>query len=288
VALSTADSYGACRRVVAGAGSSFEAGMKLFPADRRDAVYALYAFFRISDDLVDDGDEALRAAEYGVWQADVRSALAGAEPNHDCLPAVLDTARRYELPDTVFIDCLDACAEDLGPVRLADWSAVDRYCDGVAGTVGEACLRILSAGSDEVLALSRANARAVQLTNIIRDVDEDLTRDRIYLPADLLACHGVDREALSAPTRPASLLAALTEAADRAEALYRQAEPMSPLLDARHRPPIAAMTLRYRSLLSHLRRDGFRTKGRVSLDARGKLGVMAAVLLSPWVATWRR
>lgn len=262
--------------------------MKLFPADRRDAVYALYAFFRISDDLVDDGEESLRATLFGVWRADVLGALAGDTPNHDCLPAVLDAARRFDLPDSIFADCLDACAEDLGPVRLADWAAVDRYCDGVAGTVGEACLRILGDRGDDVLALSRINARAVQLTNILRDVDEDLTRDRIYLPTDLLARHEVSRDDLAADPRPAALVAALSEAAERADALYRQAEPLFPLLAGRHRPPIVAMTLRYRELLGQLRRDGFQTKGRASLSGTGKLGVLASVLASPWMPTWRR
>ncbi|MBI5831207.1 MAG: phytoene/squalene synthase family protein [Armatimonadetes bacterium] len=288
MALSLVDSYDVCRRVVAAAGSSFEAGMKLFPADRRDAVYALYAFFRISDDLVDDGEESMRAAEFGVWQEDVRAALGGAEPNHDCLPAVLDAVRRFELPAAIFTDCLDACAEDLGSVRLADWAAVDRYCDGVAGTVGEACLRILGDSDDQVLGLSKLNARAVQLTNIIRDIDEDLTRDRIYLPTDLLDRHGVSHDDLAAEDRPASLVAALTEAAERAESLYHDAEPLFPLLAARHRPPIVAMTLRYRELLGQLRREGFREKGRASLSGTGKLGVLASVLASPWMPTWRR
>ena len=288
MAVTLAESYEVCRRVVAAAGSSFEAGMKLFPADRRDAVYALYAFFRISDDLVDDGEEDMRPTLFGAWRDDVLTALAGAEPNHDCLPAVLDTARRFELPDTVFVDCLAACAEDLGPVRLADWAAVDRYCDGVAGTVGEACLRILGDSSEAVLTLSRVNARAVQLTNIIRDVDEDLDRDRIYLPTDLLARHGVGLDDLHADPRPEPLVAALTEAAERAEALYHEAEPLFPLLAGRHRPPIVAMTLRYRELLGQLRRDGLRAKGRASLNGSSKLGLLASVLASPWMPTWRR
>ncbi|HAZ64000.1 MAG TPA: hypothetical protein DCZ72_10385 [Armatimonadetes bacterium] len=289
MALSLAESYAYCRQVTRAAGSSFELAMRLFPAARREAVYALYAYFRLTDDLADQqAPTAQRVADLAAWREVVQGALQGQTSTHPALPALVDTCARYELPERVLLDCLSACQTDAGPVRLATWAEVDTYCDGVAGTVGEACLRILGETSPAVLDLSVANARAVQLTNILRDVDEDWGLGRVYLPAELLAKHQVEDTDLAAPSRPAHLVTALQEAANRADRLYRDAEPMFGQLQARNRPPIVAMTLRYRRLLELLRGGGLEQRGRARLGAGARLAVMGAVLASPLLPTWRQ
>jgi phytoene synthase len=192
------------------------------------------------------------------------------------------------LPCDLFDDCIDACATDAGPVRMEDWEDLHNYCHGVAGTVGEACLRILGYGqSSEALRLSEINGRAVQLTNILRDVDEDLGLDRVYLPQTLLANFGVESEDFSLPERPPRLRDALLHASTLAVADFQAAEPMFEHLRPADRAPIVALTLRYRHLLGRLQADRFGTHGRMALGTGAKLKVLMAAKLSRWKTTWR-
>lgn len=291
MALTLAESYAACARVVLDANSSFALGMKLFPADRRQHVYAVYAFFRRTDDLVDDeGPVDAKRAALELWRTQVAAALASASVDGapDFLAAVADTAARYRLPSDVFDRCIDACAADLDAVRLADRPALEAYCEGVAGTVGQACLRILGYDDEETQRLSALNARAVQYTNILRDVDEDTERDRLYLPADLLARHGVTPAHLTADPRPPELVAALAELGTETAELYRAAEPLFDRLAPRHRPPIVGLTLRYRLLFEHLADDGYRSRGKLRLSKRKQGKALMLALASRWWPTWRR
>lgn len=272
--LSRAAAYDECRQRVAGAGSSFALGMRLFPIERRDDVMAVYAFFRETDDIVDaDAPAEERRERFAAWSAAVTAALNGRPSGW--LSAVSHTAARCDLPRRLFDDCLAACAGDLEPVRLATWESVERYCDGVAGTVGEACLRILGYRDAATLALSAHNARAVQLTNIVRDVAEDAARDRLYLPVP-----GVDGELGAGLLDSPALRQVAAQAAQRAEAEYRRAEPLFERLRPDDRVPMVALTQRYRRLLARLR------AGRPSapIDAAA---VLARAYAARWWPTWR-
>ncbi|MBI2302171.1 MAG: phytoene/squalene synthase family protein [Armatimonadetes bacterium] len=287
--MSLESSFAHCRATVARAGSSFALGMRLFPRARRDGVYAMYAFFRHTDDLADaPGVAADKLAALGAWREQVLGALRdGAGDLTGCLPAVVDAARRYALPERLFTACIEACVTDADTVRMPTWDALNRYCDGVAGTVGEACLRILGYHGEADLDCSRANARAVQLTNILRDVAEDAARDRVYLPAELLERHAVPADGVACAPYPPALVAALEEAAGTARAYYQQAEPLFARLAPGHRPAIVAMTLRYRLLLDRLARTGFAPGARRGGKAE-KGRVLLGALLSPWLPTWHR
>ncbi|MCC7494154.1 MAG: phytoene/squalene synthase family protein [Fimbriimonadaceae bacterium] len=279
-------SYARCREIVKAASSSFGLGMKLFPPAQRDGIFAMYAFFRITDDLVDEpGQEPAKRAAFEIWRTTVQRALSGGSIEFGSpLLAIAETARRYQLPTALFERCLDACGGDLGPVRCADWPALRRYCDGVAGTVGEACLRILGYCDPALLALSQANARGVQLTNILRDVSEDLQLDRIYLPADLLAQHHLTTGDLSGPRLPAvrALLAAVGAEAQRE---YERADSLFYMLRPADRPGIVAMTVKYRSLLARLRATDYAVSGR--LAAAPGPQILWAAVASRWAPAWR-
>lgn len=289
MAVSLAESFAACRAVVDSAGSSFAVGMRLFPPELRDDVYAVYAFFRHTDDIVDDNTaEADRLAELAAWEAMVTAALEGRATAAGCLPAVADIARRHALPQRLFSDCIDACRGDVGPVRVPDWRTLLNYCDGVAGTVGEACLRILGYVTVEAFELSRENARAVQLTNILRDIDEDLSLDRVYLPFECFARHGAELAELYRTPLSSAARGVLEEVADRAEEAYRTAEPLFDLLAPEHRPALVAMTHRYRLLLDRCRSGEHIGHGRPSSRGTDRLRTIWAATMSRWTDTWRR
>ncbi len=284
--VTLADSYARCREITGRSHSSFNLGMRLFPRASRDGILAMYAFFRVTDDIVDaDGAPAAQRQQLSEWSQAVTQALAGGDaPAEPMLLAVADTARRYALPPRLFTDCIDACAEDIGAVRLATWDALWHYCDGVAGTVGEACLRILGYAEPSTLALSRCNARAVQLTNIVRDIAEDAGRDRVYLPADLLAEHDLSPEAVLAEPQGPAVRRAASAAGQVAERQFVAAEALFDRLRAAHRPPLVAMTLRYRRLLGDLAASDY-APGTVRRGSA--FGLLAAALLSRWRPTWR-
>jgi len=287
VAVMLRQSYDRCREITREAGTSFAAGMRLFPPDRRDAVYALYAFFRRTDDLVDDpAPDEVKRESLAAWRKQVSAALDGGGIEADSpLLALADTARQHKLPWRLFDECIAACRTDIGPVRIQTWDELIHYCDGVAGTVGEACCRVLGYPGEAALELSAHNSRGVQLTNILRDIDEDKERDRIYLPAEVLARHGVAESDLDHRNAP-RVQAALREVADRALYHYRRSDGLFWLMRPADRPGLAAMTLRYRRILSQLLDEGF-DSNVAKVSGAQALELMYSAQMARWKPTWR-
>jgi len=287
VAMMLRQSYERCRAITREAGTSFAAGMRLFPPDRRDAVYALYAFFRRTDDLVDDpAPDEVKGEALAAWRDQVAAALGGGgiAPGSPLL-ALADTARRHALPWRLFDECIVACRGDIGAVRIQTWDELIHYCDGVAGTVGEACCRVLGYPGEAALELSAHNSRGVQLTNILRDIDEDRERDRIYVPAEVLAHHGVSEAELGQRQAP-RVQAVLHDVADRALYHYRRSDGLFWLMRPADRPGLAAMTLRYRRILSQLLAEGFDSEvAKVSGGQAFEL--MCSAQMARWKPTWR-
>ena len=183
------------------AGSSFYTAMRLLPKERREAMYAVYAFCRAVDDVADDGGAAdVRAAELDRWRADVDALYAGKPPAR--VRDLVVPVQRYDLKRADFHAVIDGMAMDaFEDIVAPDEATLDLYCDRVASAVGRLSVRIF--GMPEALGIKLAwhEGRALQLTNILRDIDEDATRGRLYLPREKLAAIG-----LSDPT-PQSAIA---------------------------------------------------------------------------------
>ncbi|MGB0695559.1 MAG: presqualene diphosphate synthase HpnD [Rhodospirillaceae bacterium] len=201
------------------ASTSFFAGMRLLPPPRRHAMYAIYAFCRIVDDIADEpGEEAEKRRELAVWRQTIDRLYETLGPGpyeasgqdiplppedlHPVAKALLVPIVRYGLQQKDFHAVIDGMETDAAPaVRLPDIEALELYCDQVACAVGR--LSNGAFGLDPELGdpLATAQGLALQLTNILRDVDEDAGRDRIYLPAAGLRSHGVET-----PEDPAAVL----------------------------------------------------------------------------------
>ncbi|MDE2404928.1 MAG: presqualene diphosphate synthase HpnD [Sphingomonadales bacterium] len=184
------------------AGSSFYAGMRVLPVAEREAMFAIYAFCRIVDDIADDegADVATRAAALDRWRGDLAALYAGKPAGQ--ADFLRDAVARFGLQQADFVAVIDGMAMDVaGPVQWPDYPTLDLYCDRVASAVGRLSVRVF--GMDEVpgLALAHHLGRALQLTNILRDIDEDAAIGRVYLPREALAAAGID------PTTPAALVA---------------------------------------------------------------------------------
>lgn len=174
-------------------GSSFYAGMRVLPKARREAMYAVYAFCRAVDDIADDeiGDRAERAAQLEAWRADIESLYAGGDPGQAAL--VAEAVRAFALDKADFIAVIDGMATDVArDVRWPTFEELDLYCDRVASAVGRLSVKIF--GMEDAVGIDLAHhlGRALQFTNILRDVDEDADIGRVYLPSEPLLAAGVE------------------------------------------------------------------------------------------------
>lgn len=188
------------------AGSSFYTAMRLLPRERREAMYAVYAFCRAVDDVADDGGPRdLRAAELDQWRADIDALYAGHKPER--VAPLGPHVRRFSLKRQDFLDVIDGMAMDAEEDIVAPSEPVlDLYCDRVASAVGRLSVRIFGMPEEDGIRLARHQGRALQLTNILRDIDEDAARGRLYLPREKLNAIGLadpsPQSALAHPRLP--------------------------------------------------------------------------------------
>ena len=204
------------------AGSSFYTAMRLLPRERREAMYAVYAFCRAVDDVADDGGPRdVRAAELDRWRADIDALYAGSPPQR--VSPLVEPVRRFGLKRQDFQDVIDGMAMDAEEDIVApSEEMLDLYCDRVASAVGRLSVRIFGMPEEDGIALAWHQGRALQLTNILRDIDEDAERGRLYLPRERFAAIGLPdptpQTALAHP-RLAEVCDAL---AQKAQEHYRQ------------------------------------------------------------------
>lgn len=191
-------SYAQAERATAEWAKSFYFASRFLPAAKRQAIFALYDYCRHVDNLVDargDRPIALVRADLAELADEVHRIHAGQVASERWL-ALADTLRRYPVPVTPLVELLEGVGMDLEPVAIADWPALERYCYLVAGVVGQMLVPVLGAPPDRHVEAGIGLGIAMQLTNICRDVGEDLDRGRVYVPASELAEFGLDREAL--------------------------------------------------------------------------------------------
>lgn len=211
---------------------SFYFASVALPREKKSAAYAVYAFCRYADDLVDRAaasPERIGAALARVGDEFDRM-VAGVVQTPPFAPAFAWAVRRYGLEKQPFLDLLRGVSMDLGPVRIADWPQLKDYCYHVASVVGLMMARIFELRDERGRERAIDLGLAMQLTNILRDVGEDYQMGRIYLPADEMAVGGVHAEDLGHRTVTPALRNLLREYAARAREIYRRAEEGIPLL----------------------------------------------------------
>jgi presqualene diphosphate synthase len=264
--------YETVAALVREAGSSFYRGMRVLPKERRAAMYALYAFCRKVDDIADGPEpmEAKRAA-LDAWRARIDALYAGA--SDDAVTRVLAAAvPLYGLRREDFLAIVDGMQMDAeAPIVAPALKTLDLYCDRVAAAVGRLSVRIFGDASPAADRVANALGRALQLTNILRDLVEDAERGRLYLPREWL-------EAAHVPADPAAALAApgLPLVCARTAALahnhFDQAAEAMRACDARAMRPARLMKETYAAILARLERRGWQAIGEpVSVPAWQKL-----------------
>ncbi|HEY3528035.1 MAG TPA: presqualene diphosphate synthase HpnD [Nocardioides sp.] len=250
------EAYAACQEITRTEARNFYYGIRLLPPAKRDALCALYALARRIDDI---GDGDLPVEQKHVELDLVRKRLGSIDDVDDPVyAAVAETARRYPVPVDAFEEIVHGVELDLERVRVADVDELIRYCRLVAGSVGRLCLSIFgSDGVDHGVAATYADQLgiALQQTNILRDIREDLLNDRVYLPADELDRFGVDLrlDATGSLADPHARLAGyIRYAATRAEDWYGLGMRLVPHLDRRSAASCRAMAGIYHHLLRRI------------------------------------
>ncbi|WP_326593237.1 phytoene/squalene synthase family protein [Streptomyces sp. NBC_01294] len=283
-----------CRRLNALHGKTYFLATRLLPPSRRPAVHALYAFARLADDIVDDlnapAAPADRARRLQTLSEDLRTAIKGGPGHHPVVAAVAHTTRRYRIPHSHFDDFLTSMRSDLTVTDYATLDALRGYMHGSAAVIGLQMLPVLghTTPRDEAAPHAAALGEAFQLTNFIRDVGEDLDRDRVYLPADLLAADGVDRELLRwsrrTGRRDPRITRALRSAIALARSFYEQAQPGLDMLEPVSRPCVRTAFVLYGEILDAVVRDGYASVHRRSSVPLTRRAAVAAAGLAKIVA----
>jgi presqualene diphosphate synthase len=172
-------------------GSSFYAAMRIMPKAQREAMFEIYSFCRKVDDVADDGGpREPRQEQLQQWRADIDALYAGASPPH--LRELAKAVREFNLQRDDFIAIIDGMEMDVvAEIRAPDFATLDLYCDRVASAVGRLSVRVFGMEKEAGLALAHHLGRALQMTNILRDIDEDGAIGRLYLPREALNDAGI-------------------------------------------------------------------------------------------------
>ena len=196
------------RKRVKASGTSFAAGMGVLPVPRREAMFALYAFCREVDDIADDSPtNDIREKGLKLWHERIHALFHDGKAEDTISAALLPAISRFDLIEPDFQAIIDGMDMDSRTTICAPtMSELDTYCDHVASAVGRASVRIFGDASADAMRVAHHLGRALQLTNILRDLSEDAARGRLYLPEELLAQHGITTkspaEVLAHPNLP--------------------------------------------------------------------------------------
>lgn len=268
------DPHQYCQDKAAASGSSFYYSFLFLPAVRRRAITALYAYCREVDDAVDEcTDPGVARTKLAWWHDEVERLYAG-RPQHPVTRALADVITPYGITREQLEMVIAGMAMDLEYNRYPDFATLQVYCHRVAGVVGLMSARIFGYSNERTLEYAAELGLAFQLTNIIRDVGEDARRNRVYLPLDELARHGLDAAQIVHGADSPAFRALMTEQVTRAIATYDRAYAKLPDEDRKAQLPGLIMAAIYRTLLEEIRDDSCRVlTHRTSLTPVRKLWI---------------
>ena len=277
-----------CGNIVRRHARTFALASAFLPLTKRRGTYALYAFCRLADDAVDragpNGREAVRAslrALRGQLDDALADGLAG--------PVMHETAwaiRRFRIPMAPVDELVNGVARDLDPTDYRDWPSLRAYCEGVASSVGELCTHVFGVvGGDgareHAIGFARTLGVAMQLTNILRDIGEDATNGRCYLPDDALRSAGLTREQVMAhdvDVRSLQWRAMMREFVAQARSLYREALPGIAMLSPDARRCAQACAVGYAAILEAIEEAEYDTVAvRAHIGFRRKTKLMLSL-----------
>ncbi len=267
--------YRHCEEITREHSRTFYIASSLMPRAERRAIRALYAFCRVSDDLVDrsDGDGAIKLQEW-------RQRLQSARPPGDDLVVLAwaDTRARYHIPYQYADQLLDGVASDLTQTRRATFDELAHYCYAVASTVGLMIMHVVGYTGLEAIPYAVKLGVALQLTNILRDVGEDWRNGRVYLPQDELAAYGLTEADIAAGVVEDRWRAFMRFQIDRARRLYAEALPGIAMLGQSGRFAVGAAAELYQAILDDIEAHDYNVfTYRAHTSDRRKLALLPGI-----------
>ncbi|WP_417789081.1 phytoene/squalene synthase family protein [Terasakiella pusilla] len=232
--------------------SSFALGMKALPADRRGYLFAIYAYCRILDDIADEaGTVDQKLVELARWRAKIDQMLMG-KPECPVTRVLYEAVQRFPIPSDEFYKVIEGMEADVrGPIQRPEWDQLYAYCRCVAVSVGLLSLPIFGRTDKSAQQFAEELGYALQFTNILRDVAEDWSEDRFYLPYESLIKHGV--KDINSP----NLSNVLEEVANKAEQHYQAAERLIDQTGSKNLKPALLMMVVYKKLFEKMKQRGW-------------------------------
>ena len=261
--------------VVEASGTSFLQGMRLLPEERREGMFAVYAFCREIDDVADEpAPVAEKMARLREWRREIERIYEG-KPLTLTGRALLPIVNAYGLERADFLSLIDGMEMDaIEDIRAPEMGRLELYCDRVAGAVGRLSIRVFGATEPRAKSVARHLGQALQLTNILRDLKEDAEHGRLYLPAELLAANNVKTHEPFEVLQHPGLPAICAELATRARQHYQAAAQAMRRCARGPMRPARAMGAIYRAYLAELERRGWKNLDRpVRLSKLRKLWI---------------
>jgi phytoene synthase len=273
--------YQHCAEITRQHSRTFHLASGLLPETRRRGARALYAFCRITDDIVDDPDKTVaeRTQALEHWRGLVMSENPGTE--HPVCLAWADTQVRFNIPHGYARQLIDGCARDIGQTRYETFADLAKYSYGVASTVGLMAMHIVGFAGAEALPYAVRLGVALQMTNILRDVAEDWNNGRVYLPQDELEQFGLSEEDIARGEVSECWQAFMAFQIKRTRRLYEESMPGIALLDKEGRFAISAASELYRAILEDIENHNYDVFSR-----RSHVGTLGKLVRLPGI-WWR-
>ncbi|UOO91924.1 presqualene diphosphate synthase HpnD [Vitreoscilla stercoraria] len=252
------DSLAYCQQKAAASGSNFLVSFKFLSQSKKDALTIIYAFCREVDDIVDDCTDANVAMQtLQWWRQDLAKVFVDGEvPEHPVHQAIASIKEHYQLPQEEFVAIIDGMQMDLQQARYNSFGDLQLYCHRVAGVVGRLIVRVLGFKNPQTLEYADKMGLALQLTNIIRDVGEDVRNGRIYLPVEDLQKFFVLATDLMALKSTPEFEQMMQFQIDRANRTYQEAMALLPPEDKQAQKIGFIMAAIYHTLLDEIQKDG--------------------------------
>lgn len=287
--MTLTEAYLECRTIARREAKNFYYSFRVLPQHKSDAMCAVYAFMRRADDIADDESLSAvkRRAVMQAWLQEWREVQAGGASDDAVFLAVRDTQQRFGITDDLLDQLVQGTTMDLEPQTVgvdglqtyANFDELYRYCYLVASVVGLVCIRIFGYSNVAAEKLAEETGVAFQLTNILRDVKEDVERRRVYIPLDLLDEFGVSLDRVRALGEGAAIhpneRAMLSTIGARADQYYASAKQLLPLIDADSRAALWVLVTIYHDLLLRIGElDGDVFSRRVTVPTAAKVWVL--------------
>lgn len=256
---SLSDSYRYCRSLARRTGRNFYFSFLTLPRRLRHDMCVLYAFMRLTDDIADDervpvDDRRLRLAS---WKCELRNAVEGEPGGSPVFPALADIIRRHGIPGEYLEEVVAGVESDLSPTCFRTRADLDRYCYQVAGAVGLCCIHIWGFHDERAKEAAVDCGRAFQLTNILRDLKEDVRNGRVYLPVEELERFECSADDLQKGVLSKNLAELIRFQVTRARGDYEKASVLYDYLERPGRPILTAMLRIYGGLLRQIERQRY-------------------------------